>query len=423
MATLPLAARATPLYVAAMRCDRIWRNARLATMAPGRPGLGLIDDGLIACRDGLIVFAGSANEAPALDGPALHGPSVIDCEGRWITPGLIDCHTHLVHAGDRAAEFEQRLRGVSYEEIARAGGGIVSTVRATRAASEAQLVQATLPRLDALLAEGVTTVEIKSGYGLELDAERKQLRAARALAQQRAVTIRTTFLGAHALPPEFAGRADDYIAAVADSMLPILAREGLVDAVDAFCERIGFTLEQTRRVFEAATRAGLRVKLHAEQLSNMHGAALAAQYRALSADHLEHLDAAGIAAMASSGTAAVLLPGAFYFLRDTQLPPLAQLRAAGVPLAIATDCNPGTSPLTSLLMAANFAATLFRMTVEECLQGVTRNAAQALGMGDRIGTLEAGKQCDLAVWNIGQPAELVYHVGLNPLHARVWRGS
>lgn len=401
-----------------MRCDRIWRHARLATMAPARPGLGLVDDGIVACRDGLIVFAGPASEAPTLD-----GLEVVDCEGRWITPGLIDCHTHLVYAGDRAAEFEQRLRGVSYEDIARAGGGIVSTVRATRAATEAELIAASLPRLDALLAEGVTTVEIKSGYGLELEAERKQLRAARALARERAVTIRTTFLGAHALPPEFAGRADDYIDEVTGTMLPALAREGLVDAVDAFCERIGFTPDQTRRVFEAATQAGLRVKLHAEQLSNQHGAALAAQYRALSADHLEFLDAGGIAAMAKSGTVAVMLPGAFYFLRDTQLPPLAALRAAGVPLAVATDCNPGTSPLTSLLMATNFAATLFRMTVEECLLGVTRVAAQALGMADRVGTLEAGKQCDLAIWNVAQPAGLVCHMGLNPLHARVWRGT
>ena len=388
-------------------------------MAPAHPGLGLVADGIVACRDGLIVFAGPAAEAP----PALEALEVIDCEQRWITPGLIDCHTHLVYAGDRAAEFEQRLRGVSYQEIARAGGGILSTVGATRAASEAQLIAASLPRLDALLAEGVTTVEIKSGYGLSLDAERKQLRAARALAKERAVGVRTTFLGAHALPPEFAGRGDDYIAEVTGTMLPALAREGLIDAVDAFCETIGFTLEQTRRVFEASSQAGLRVKLHAEQLSNMHGAALAARYRALSADHLEYLDDAGIAAMAASGTVAVMLPGAYYFLRDTHLPPLSALRAAGVPLAIATDSNPGTSPLTSLLMAMNLAATLFRMTVDECLIGVTRAAAQALGLADRVGTLEAGRQCDLAIWDIEQPAQLVYRMGFNPLHARVWRGS
>jgi imidazolonepropionase len=402
-----------------MRCDRIWRNARLATMVPGTDGLGLVDDGLIACRDGRIVYAGSLAGAPA----ALDALEVIDCERRWITPGLIDCHTHLVYAGDRAREFEQRLNGVSYEAIARAGGGILSTVQATRAASEAELIAASLPRLDALLAEGVTTIEIKSGYGLALEHERKQLRAVRALGRERAVTVRTTFLGAHAVPPEFVGRADDYIAEITSHMLPALAHEGLVDAVDAFCEHIGFTREQTRRVFDAATKAGLRVKLHAEQLSNMHGAATAAEFRALSADHLEHVDENGIRAMAASGTAAVLLPGAFYFLRDTRVPPLEALRAAGVPIAIATDCNPGTSPLSSLLMALNLAATLFRMTVEECLVGVTRSAAQALGLAESTGTLEAGKDCDLAIWNIERPAELVYRMGFNPLHARVWRGT
>jgi len=401
-----------------MRCDRIWRNARLATMAPGSPGLGLVDDGLIACRDGVIVFAGLAADAPA----ELDGLEVIDCERRWITPGLIDCHTHLVYAGDRAAEFEQRLKGVTYEAIARAGGGILSTVRATRAASEAELVAATLPRMDALLSEGVTTVEIKSGYGLALDHERKQLRAARALERERAVTVRTTFLGAHALPPEFSGRADAYVDEICSVMLPALAREGLVDAVDAFCESIGFTREQTQRVFEAARKHDLRVKLHAEQLTNMHGAALAASFQALSADHLEHVDQDGIRAMAKAGTVAVLLPGAFYFLRDTKLPPLAALRAAGVPIAVATDSNPGTSPLSSILMAMNLAATMFRMTVEECLIGVTRTAAQALGLSD-TGTLEAGKRCDLAIWNIERPAELVYRMGFNPLHGRVWRGA
>jgi len=386
-------------------------------MLPGQ-GLGLIDDGLVACRDGLIVYAGAATGAPGLD--ALE---ILDCEGRWITPGLIDCHTHLVYAGNRANEFEQRLAGATYESIARQGGGIVSTVNATRAASESQLVAQTLPRLDALLAEGVTTVEIKSGYGLALEHERKQLLAARALQKQRAVTVRTTFLGAHALPPEFAGRADAYIEEVAGRMLPALAAEGLVDAVDAYCEKIAFSIDQTRRVFDAATRAGLRVKLHAEQLSNMHGVTLAAEFGALSADHLEYVDDAGVAAMAQAGTAAVLLPGAFYFLRDTKVPPLDAFRKARVPIAIATDCNPGTSPLTSLLMAMNLSATLFRMTVEECLVGVTRAAATALGMSDQVGTLEPGKRCDLALWNIERPADLVYRMGFNPLHARVWGGA
>ncbi len=388
-------------------------------MVPGREGAGLIDDGLVACRDGRIVYAGPLDRAPV----GLDALEVIDCQRRWITPGLIDCHTHLVYAGDRAHEFEQRLKGVSYEAIARAGGGILSTVNATRAASEAELLAASLPRLDALLAEGVTTVEVKSGYGLALEHERKQLRVARALGQERAVTVRTTFLGAHAVPPEFAGRADDYITEVVGHMLPALANEGLVDAVDAFCENIGFTRDQTKRVFNAATLAGLRVKLHAEQLSNMRGAETAAAFRALSADHLEHLDDDGIRAMAASGTVAVLLPGAFYFLRDTRVPPLDALRAAGVPIAIATDCNPGTSPLSSLLMGMNFAATLFRMTVDECLVGVTRAAAQALGLAESTGTLEAGKYCDLAIWNIERPAELVYRMGFNPLHARVWRGT
>jgi imidazolonepropionase len=402
-----------------MRCDRVWRNARLATLAPGRAGLGEIDDGLIACRDGTILFAGSASEAPA----GLDAIETIDCEGRWITPGLIDCHTHLVHGGNRANEFEMRLAGVSYEEIARQGGGIVSTMNATRAASEAELVQAALPRLDALLAEGVTTIEIKSGYGLALEHERKQLRAARDLARLRKITVSTTFLGAHALPPEFARRADDYIHEVCDVMIPSIAAENLAEAVDVFCEGIGFTPAQTRRVFEAAAAHDLRVKIHAEQLSNLHGAALAASFKALSADHLEHVDEQGVAAMAGAGTVAVLLPGAFYFVREKQLPPIDLLRKHGVRIALATDCNPGTSPLTSLLLVMNMAATLFRMTVEECLVGVTRSAANALGIADRTGTLEAGKQCDLALWNIERPAELVYRMGFNPLHARLWRGQ
>ncbi|MEJ1969083.1 MAG: imidazolonepropionase [Rhizomicrobium sp.] len=399
-----------------MRCDRLWRHARLATM--DGPGLGIVEDGLVACTAGRIAFAGTAQDAPA----DLDASDIVDCEGRWITPGLIDCHTHLVHGGDRAREFELRLAGASYEEIARAGGGIVSTVRATRAASADALVATALPRLDALIAEGVTTIEIKSGYGLSLDQERKQLLGARALERHRDVSVTTTFLGAHALPPEFAGDADGYIRDVCETMIPALAAESLCDAVDAFCETIGFTPAQTRRVFAAAKKAGLPVKLHAEQLSNQQGAALAAEFGALSADHLEHVDEAGISAMAKAGTAAVLLPGAFYFLRETKLPPLDLLRRHGVGIALATDCNPGTAPLTSLLLTMNMAATQFRMTVEECLAGVTRQAAAALGRSASIGTLTAGKFCDLAIWNVESPAELVYRMGFNPLQARVWRG-
>ena len=399
-----------------MQCDTLWKDARLATMAG--PGLGVVEQGVLAARDGRILFAGPADAAPHFE-----AAEIVDCDGRWITPGLIDCHTHLVHGGNRAAEFELRLRGVSYEEIARAGGGILSTMRATRDASEEELVQSALPRLDALLAEGMTTVEVKSGYGLSLAAERRMLRAARALGDHRPVRIVTTFLGAHAVPPEFAGDPDNYIAQVADVMIPALAGEGLVDAVDAFCETIGFSPEQTRRVFEAAAAYRLPVKLHADQLSNLGGAALAARHGALSADHLEYLDADGIAAMASGGTVATLLPGAFYFVRETRLPPIEALRRAGVAIALATDCNPGTSPLTSLLLVLNMAATLFRLTVEECLLGVTRNAAAALGLGHEIGTLEPGKTCDLAIWDIERPAELVYRLGFNPLHARVWRGE
>lgn len=401
-----------------MRCDTLWITCRLATLDPARPGLGVIEDGVIAARDGRILYAGSAADAPAFD-----AAETIDCEGRWITPGLIDPHTHLVFAGDRAHEFELRLTGASYEEIARAGGGIVSTMRATRAASETELVQAALPRLDALIAEGVTTVEIKSGYGLSLDDELKSLRAARALADIRRVGVATTFLGAHAVPPEYRDDPEGYVDLVCETMIPAIAARGLADAVDGFCEGIGFSPDQIRRVFEAARAHGLPVKLHAEQLSNLSGAALAAEYGALSADHLEHLDAAGIAAMAASGAVATLLPGAYYFTRETKAPPIAALRAAGVPMALATDCNPGTSPLTSPLLVMNLAATLFRMTVEECLAGVTREAARALGLLSDRGTLEAGKACDLAIWDVERPAELVYRMGFNPLHARVWRGQ
>ncbi|EJL24211.1 imidazolonepropionase [Novosphingobium sp. AP12] len=398
-----------------MRCDTIWKDARLATMVGD--GIGVVERGIIAASDGKIVYAGAVDDAPGLD-----APRVVDCEGRWITPGLIDCHTHLIHGGDRAAEFEMRLDGASYEQIARTGGGIVSTMRATRAANEAELVASALPRLDALIAEGVTTVEVKSGYGLDRETEICMLRAARRLSSERPVSVATTFLGAHALPPEYAGDADAYVTMLCDEVLPEIAALGLADAVDAFCEGIGFTPPQTERMFSAAARHGLPVKLHAEQLSNLHGAALAAHHGALSADHLEFLDETGIAAMAASGTVATLLPGAYYFVRETRLPPIEALRAAGVPIALATDCNPGTSPLTSLLLVMNMGATLFRLTVAECLAGVTRNAARALGLADR-GTLEAGKRCDLAIWDVERPAELVYRMGFNPLHARIWSGQ
>jgi imidazolonepropionase len=397
-----------------LHCDRLWRDARLALMI----GAGIVEDGVIACKDGRIVYAGSRADAPMFQ-----AAKVIECSGRWITPGLIDCHTHLVHAGNRAHEFELRLAGASYEEIACAGGGIVSTMKATRAASEAELVQSALPRLDALMAEGVTTMEIKSGYGLSCDDELKMLRAARQLGEARGVTIKTSLLAAHALPPEFAGNADGYIAHICETIIPAAARAGLADAVDGFCESIGFTPAQIERVFQAAKANGLPVKLHAEQLSNQQGGALAARYGALSADHLEHLDDAGIAAMAGAGTVAVLLPGAYYFTRETLPPPIAKLRAAAVPMALATDCNPGTSPLTSLLLAMNMGATLFRLTVEECLVGVTREAARALGILDQVGTLEVGKACDLAIWDIERPAELIYRMGANPLHHRIWRGQ
>ncbi|MEJ0101004.1 MAG: imidazolonepropionase [Pseudomonadota bacterium] len=397
--------------------ERIWRNASLASMA-GERGLGVVADAVVIAQGERIAWVGPASEAPA---PRNAGSEIIDCEGRWITPGLVDCHTHLVHGGNRANEFEMRLRGATYREIAAAGGGILSTVRATRAASEAELLAQAMPRLDAMLAEGVTTVEIKSGYGLTYGSERAMLRVARQLGVERAVNIRTTFLGAHALPPELAGQSDAYIAEV-EEMLPRLVAENLVDAVDGFCESIAFTPEQIARVFAAAGVLGLPVKLHADQLSNLHGAALAASHRALSADHLEHTDEIGVRAMASAGTVAVLLPGAFYFLREKTEPPVALLRRHAVPMAVATDCNPGTSPLTSPLLAMNMAATQFGLTVEECLAGTTRAAAQALGLSHEAGSIEPGKYADLAVWDIGSPAELVYCIGRNPLHERIWRG-
>lgn len=388
-------------------------------MAESAAGLGIVEKGAVAARDGLIVYAGAEAEMPM----AFAGGETVDCEGRWITPGLIDCHTHLVHAGNRANEFEMRLAGATYEEVARAGGGIVSSVKSLRAASENELVAQSLPRLDALIAEGVTTVEVKSGYGLDLENEQKSLRAARQLGDRRPVTIRTTFLGAHALPPEAKGDKDAFIDLVARQILPAVAAEGLADAVDGFCEGIAFSPEQMARVFDAAKAAGLPVKLHADQLSNLHGAELAARYGALSADHLEYTDEAGAVAMAKAGTVATILPGAYYFIRETKKPPIDLFRRHGVKMAVATDNNPGTSPLTSLLLTMNMAATLFGMTVDECLAGVTREAARALGLLKQTGTLGAGKSADLAIWDIERPAELVYRMGFNPLHARIWRGQ
>jgi imidazolonepropionase len=390
--------------------DALYTNVHLATMAGG---YGELRDGAIGVKDGRIAWLGPRGGAPqgALE--------VHDCGGAWLTPGLVDCHTHIVHAGNRSDEFEARLNGASYEEIARRGGGIMSTVRATRAASIDELVRASAPRVASLLAEGVTTLEIKSGYGLDLASEEKMLRAARRIGDTMPVRVATTFLGAHALPPEFSGRADDYIDYLCAQVLPALAGQGLVDAVDAFCERIGFSSAQTQRVFEAARMLGLPVKLHAEQLSDQGGAQLVARYRGLSADHLEHVSAEGIAAMAAAGTVAVLLPGAFYFLRETVMPPVAALREAGVPIALATDCNPGTSPMTSILLAMNMACTLWRLSPQEALAGCTVHAARALGLQAEIGTLAVGKRADFALWDIARPADLAYAIGFNPCRAVV----
>ena len=402
-----------------MNCDLYIDNVQLATMMPssGEP-YGAIHEGAIALSGERIAWLGTRSERPR----ELAARQELDGRGRWLTPGLIDCHTHLVYAGSRAHEFEQRLDGASYEDIARAGGGIASTVLATRAAPEDALLHASEARLRRLAAEGVTTIEIKSGYGLDSANELKMLRVARRLGQTQGIEVRTTLLAAHAVPPEYAGRADDYVALVCDEIIPAAAGGGLAHAVDAFCETIAFTAPQVRRVFEAALRAGLPVKLHADQLSDSGGAALAAQYRALSADHLEHSSEIGLAAMAAAGTVAVLLPGAFYFLRETRSPPIADLRAKAVPIAIATDCNPGTSPATSLLLMLNMACTLFRLTPEEALAGVTRNAARALGLSDR-GRLEAGARADLALWSIDEPAELAYALGANPCSGIVRDGK
>jgi imidazolonepropionase len=388
--------------------DLVLTGARLATfdVAHARPS-GQADADALVIAEGRIAWMGYSGALPTA---AMVAPR-IDCAGQWITPALIDCHTHLVYAGSRAREFELRLHGASYEQIAREGGGIRATVAATRAATVDELVQQALPRLQALVDEGVMVVEIKSGYGLDTATELNMLLAARRLAQMLPVTVRTTFLGAHALPPDYAGHADDYIDLVCTQMLPAIAGQGLADAVDAFCENIGFTPAQTERVFIAARELGLPVKLHAEQLSNQGGAALVAKYGGLSADHLEHLDEAGAQAMAASGTVAVLLPGAYYFLRETHTPPIELLRRLKVPMAISTDINPGTSPFSSLLLMLNMACTLFRMTPEEALTGTTRNAARALGMGATHGTLAVGKAADLLAWNVGDLAELCYSYG------------
>ncbi len=401
----------------AQQVDKIWRNARIATMENTGFSYGAVERGVIAAKGGTIVWTG-----PEADMPALATGRTIDLEGRWVTPGLIDCHNHLVYGGNRAQEFEQRLNGASYEEISKAGGGIVSTVKATRAASQDDLIGQALPRLDQLIGEGVTTVEIKSGYGLNTETEMKMLRVAGELAKCRNVRVSKTFLGAHALPPEADGDSDAYITSVCDEQLPAIAAAGLADTVDVFCDTIGFTFEQTRRVFEAARKHGLPVKLHAEQLSDQSGAALAAEFGALSADHLEYLSESSASGMAAAGTVAVLLPGAFYYLRDTHLPPVDLIRKHGISMAVATDCNPGSSPLTSILLALNMACTLFRLTPEEALAGATRNAARALGLADITGTITSGKACDLAIWNIEHPSELSYAMGFNPLHQRIAGG-
>ena len=386
--------------------DAVWLDAKLATMVDG---YGAIDDGAIAVTDGRISWIG-ARKAWKDKARTEH-----DAKGAWILPGFVDCHTHLVHAGNRAHEFELRLKGASYEEIAKAGGGIVSTVAATRAASEDELVASAQKRLAQWIKEGAAVIEVKSGYGLDRDTELRMLRAARRL---KGVTVRTTFLGAHALPEEYKGRADAYVDFVCDEVLPAAAAEKLADAVDVFCERIAFTRTQTARVFKTAKRLGLPVKLHADQLSDLGGAALAAKHGALSADHLEFTSESGVEAMAHAGTVAVLLPGAFYFLHETKLPPISSLRRHGVPIALATDHNPGSSPLHSPLLAMNMACTLFRLTPEEALAGFTINGARALGMQGTHGTLEVGKAADFAFWEIGSPGELVYAMGANPCLGR-----
>ena len=398
--------------------DRLLVDCNLATMDPAVPGaFGMIENGAIGIQDGRIVRVGRRTELAGYQ-----AKRVEPLHGAWITPGLVDCHTHLVFGGNRAGEFEQRLEGASYEEIARAGGGIASTVKATRAASQDELVEAARPRLRALMRGGVTTVEIKSGYGLDIETELKMLRAAKALGESEAVRVETTLLALHALPPEFAQRREEFVALATDSLLPAAAEQGLATAVDAFCEGIGFTRDEVRALFEAARDHGLKVKLHAEQLSNLRGAELAADYEALSADHLEHADEEGVAAMARAHMVAVLLPGAFYALKETRKPPVDLLRRYGVPMAVATDCNPGTSPVLSPTLMMAMACTLFGLTPEEAVAGMTREGARALGLQDEIGTIAAGKAADLCIWRVGRPAELCYWLGLPGPERRIVAG-
>ena len=392
--------------------DKLFIDARIATMAPGAEPYGVADASALAVTGDKISWIGHADE---INGNA---KETIDVEGRWMTPGLIDCHTHLVYAGNRAQEFEMGLNGATYEEIAAKGGGILSTVKATREASESDLAAESQTRLQALIDAGVTTVEIKSGYGLDLENEVKMLEAAKHLGEINPVRVLKTFLGAHALPPEFAGDSDGYMAKVIHEMLPTIHVLGLIDAIDAFCEKIAFSEDQVRQLFKAAEKLHIPIKLHAEQLSNQHGAELAAHFRALSADHLEYLDEKGVKEMAKSGTVAVILPGAFYYLRETQKPPIELFRKYRVPMALATDCNPGSSPTTNPQLMMNMAAILFRLTPEEALAGFTRNAAAALGLSAKIGTLEVGKQADLAIWEIEHPSELIQAIGSNPLYLR-----
>ena len=393
-------------------------NAHIATMDGESAGYGLVDGDALVIEDERISWIGDEADLPERYG----GAARLDLGGRLVTPGLIDCHTHVVFGGDRAREFEMRLEGASYEQIARAGGGILSSVRATRAADEAVLLAAALRRVDALIAEGVTTIEVKSGYGLDIESELKMLRVARLIGIRRQIHVETTWLAAHALPPEYQDDRQGYIRDVVIAGMEAGHAEDLIDAVDGFCEGIAFSADEMAMIFDRAKALGLPVKLHAEQLSDLHGTAMAARHGAISADHLEWLGQDGIDAMAASGTVAVLLPGAFYTLRETRLPPVQALRDAGVPMALATDCNPGTSPLTSILLAMNMGATLFRMTPSECLAGVTRHAATALGLSDR-GRLAPGMRADLAIWDVQHPAELTYRIGFNPLHARIFGGD